>query len=417
MGLLPLPADTGLLAAQLNELTLRERVSAAIGIAAILTVAWVHAGAVPQENMVGWLCFMCLVQGLRLWHSGHPFDFRQDHAFYSRWRNVRVVLNVLNGLGWGMIWLVLDSEWMDFLFMFKFGALAAALGVTGNALSVVLPVYVGFVTPVIVLTTGFLLTNTPFLTLDQRLSLCSGVLAYYAVLMVIARNASVMTRRALEQGFEREMALAESQQSHQRELALRERLQDESRQLEEANRKLNEANERLFVSARQDALTGLYNRRHLVERLEHEVHAIRRYGKVFSIIILDVDHFKNVNDTLGHQVGDLVLVGLAKRFSGVLREIDVFGRWGGEEFLCLLPSTGFDEAFACAERLCADLDAAHLVATHPDLHVTASFGVVSCTPEDNVDSVMSRVDSALYAAKAAGRNRVLGMDGAALRQA
>ena len=256
---------------------------------------------------------------------------------------------------------------------------------------------------------GYLVADAPFLTADQRFSLLIGIVAYYTILMVVARNTCHLTRIALEQGLERELALAESQASHRREQRLRERLQQESKELENANLKLNEAHDRLLVIARRDALTGISNRRHLVDELERAVHGYRRYGIDFSLVLLDVDHFKRVNDTFGHQVGDLVLKGPTARVSDALRDIDVFGRWGGEEFLCLLTNTTYEEAMACAERLCVDLADARLVEAMPDLVITASFGVVGCCGEDDADSVMSRVDAALYEAKAAGRNRVSGL--------
>ena len=266
-----------------------------------------------------------------------------------------------------------------------------------------------FASALILLTIGYLVADAPFLLSDQRFSLLSGVVAYYTVLMVVARNTSNLTRVALEQGLEREITLAEAQASHRREQKLRERLQQESKQLESANQQLNEAHDRLLLISRSDALTGISNRRHLDDELERAVHGFRRYGIDFSLVLLDVDHFKKINDTYGHQTGDLVLKGLAQQVSTALRDVDTFGRWGGEEFLCLLPNTTYEEAMECAERLRADLANARLVEAMPDFVVTASFGVVGCCGEDDADSVMSRVDAALYEAKAAGRNRVSGL--------
>jgi diguanylate cyclase (GGDEF)-like protein len=398
-----------LLAAQLNELSMRERVSSAISIVAILTVAWVHWGFVPRTNCIAWIVGMCLVQAVRLYLARKNLGVDDSYSALRLWRAVRVGINVINGAGWGIIWFLLDSGQLDFIFMFKFGALAAALGVTVNVLGVVLRAYVGFASMLVSLTLAYLVGDTPFLLAGQRSSLLIGVVAYYTILMVVARNTCNLTRLALEQGLERELALAESQASHRREQKLRERLQDESQQLARANVEINEAHDRLLVISRRDVLTGISNRRHLVDELERSVHGYRRYGIDFSLVLLDVDHFKKVNDTYGHQVGDQVLKGLAKLMSTMLRDVDTFGRWGGEEFLCLLPNTSYEEALPCAERLCADLASARLIETMPDLAVTASFGVVACCGEDDADSVMSRVDAALYEAKAAGRNRVSGL--------
>jgi len=398
-----------LLAAQLNELSMREQVSSAISIVAVLAIAWVHTGVVPQSHAIGWVVGMCLVQAVRLFLARRTLSADDSFAELQVWRAVRVGINIINGTGWGIIWYLLDSERLDFIFMFKFGALAAALGVTVNVLGVVFRVYLGFASMVILLTLAYLLAGTPFLSGDQRSSLIIGVVAYYTILMVVARNTCNLTLLALEQGLGREVALAESQASHRREQKLRERLQEESLQLERANVRINQAHDRLLVIARRDALTGVSNRRHLVDELERAVHGFRRYGNDFSLLLLDVDHFKQVNDTYGHQVGDLVLKGLATVATKTLRDIDVFGRWGGEEFLCLLPNTSYSEGLSCAERLCAVIATSQLVEAMPELVVTASFGVVCCCSDDDADSVMSRVDAALYEAKAAGRNRVSGL--------
>ncbi|MFT3850952.1 MAG: diguanylate cyclase [Propionivibrio sp.] len=398
-----------LLAAQLNELSMRERVSSAASIVAVLTVAWVHFAVVDQVRILGWVIGMCLLQALRIVIARSSVDADESYAALKLRRAVHVGISVVNGLGWGCIWFLLDSGRLDFIFMFKFGTLAAALGVTVNVLGVVLSSYVAFASSLILLTIGYLIADASVLTAEQRFALLTGVVAYYTILMVVARNTCQLTRVALEQGMEREVALAESQASHRREQKLRERLEQESKELENANLRLNEAHDRLLVIARRDALTGIPNRRHLVDELERAVHGYRRYGIDFSLFLLDVDHFKQVNDTFGHQVGDLVLKGLSVQVLAALRDIDVFGRWGGEEFLCLLPNTTYEEALLCAERLCIDLANARLVEAMPDLVVTASFGVVGCCGDDDVNSVMSRVDAALYEAKAGGRNRVSGL--------
>ena len=392
----------------MKELSLRERVSSAMAIPAILIVAWVHWGEVPQANVTAWLIYMCVVQilrmGLSTWHLRTP----ADTANLSHSRSVRILGSLLSGTGWGAIWFVLDSGQLDFLLVFKFGALGGALGVTVNSLSIVLPVYFGFVTPVVAITTAFLFYGADFLQAGQQISIFISVLVYTGVLVVMARSTERLTRMAFELSFERETALADSQEGHQREVFLRERLQDESSQLEEANAKLHQANDRLLVLTREDVLTGIFNRRYLVEELEHKVQLLRRYHTGFSLISFDIDHFKAINDNFGHQVGDLVLKALTQRVVNDLREIDVFGRWGGEEFLCILPNTPFDEAISCAERLRQHIENAILVSTHHDLVVTASFGVASCQPKEGVDELLGRVDAALYNAKAAGRNQVKG---------
>jgi diguanylate cyclase (GGDEF)-like protein len=246
------------------------------------------------------------------------------------------------------------------------------LGVTVNALSVVLPVYIGFAIPLILMIVSHVFAVS-FLQAEEQWALFIGVVVYGALLVIASFNVAKLTRYAIEQGFEREAAYA-----------------------------------RLNILARQDALTGAFNRRHLLDELERQQQLRTRYGTPFSIVILDLDHFKSINDTLGHQVGDLVLIGLTQLLKGSLREIDVFGRWGGEEFLCILPNTAIPEALHCAERLRTNLTTARLVAPHPELVITASFGVGICQPDESIDALLQRVDALLYAAKAAGRNCVKG---------
>lgn len=170
-------------------------------------------------------------------------------------------------------------------------------------------------------------------------------------------------------------------------------------QLQEANRQLNQL-------ATLDHLTGCANRRHFYTQAEAELSRSRRYSREMGLVIMDVDHFKPINDRFGHAAGDAVLQTLADTISEELRELDVLGRVGGEEFALLLPETPRREAVAIAERLRRRL--AGLVIEHEgeQLSLTASFGVTAREPGDtSVDAIMRRADRALYEAKAGGRNR------------
>ncbi len=162
----------------------------------------------------------------------------------------------------------------------------------------------------------------------------------------------------------------------------------------------NKELERLSVT---DRLTGVFNRLRLDQFLDEQLARKQRYGADFSIVLLDVDHFKSVNDTYGHPVGDQVLVDIARLLSEGTRELDLVGRWGGEEFLVVCPDTGFEGAMATAEKLRA------LIASHVFEAVgskTASFGVAMVRSEDSIAAMMARVDAALYRSKTGGRNRV-----------
>ena len=161
----------------------------------------------------------------------------------------------------------------------------------------------------------------------------------------------------------------------------------------------------LHRAAQTDPLTGLANRRELINRFKVESARVERHGGVFSLLLADIDHFKQVNDTFGHPAGDLVLKRMAELLAGSIRTEDICGRWGGEEFLLLLANTDEEAALAAAVKL--RLAAAELVTLWEGrpIAVTLSFGVGSYRPGMSLDHGIKAVDKALYRAKANGRNR------------
>jgi two-component system, cell cycle response regulator len=153
-----------------------------------------------------------------------------------------------------------------------------------------------------------------------------------------------------------------------------------------------------------DALTGLQNRRRTTERLEIEVARARRYRTPLCLAIGDVDHFKSVNDRFGHNMGDQVLVQVAAALQSSVREVDLVGRWGGEEFLMVLPDTAGEGALVVAERVRAAVEALPAFTGGPE-RVTCSIGVAQFRPDDSTASFVDRADQALYRSKQGGRNR------------
>jgi diguanylate cyclase (GGDEF)-like protein len=170
--------------------------------------------------------------------------------------------------------------------------------------------------------------------------------------------------------------------------------------------------DRLLHMATHDQLTGALNRRGLQERIDAELTRSRRHGKPFALILLDIDRFKLVNDGFGHRAGDMVLKRIAQATADFVRGEDVVGRWGGEEFLCLLPETPSDEAALIAERMRAQIAATAIDVGTTTLSVTASFGY-ACYPRDgeDPDRLIASADGALYQAKYSGRDRVVGAAG------
>lgn len=156
----------------------------------------------------------------------------------------------------------------------------------------------------------------------------------------------------------------------------------------------------------RDDLTGLYNRRYFQEVLAHQVQICHRYHWPLSLLFLDLDDFKLINDTRGHAVGDLVLRFVADYLKAHLRHADVISRYGGEEFVVLLPQTNQEQAFLLAERLRQGIAATPVPAGEEKLWVTVSVGVSSLTPPMSGDDLLQSADAAMYRAKQAGKNRV-----------
>ena len=185
---------------------------------------------------------------------------------------------------------------------------------------------------------------------------------------------------------------------------------------EEVARQRNELsamNDRLLSISRTDGLTGLINRRHLEERLEEQFEHARRLGEPFTVVMVDLDKFKSVNDTYGHQAGDAVLKQLAEILVREAREIDRVGRYGGEEFLLILPGTVLDAGVTFAERVRHAIEVHEFTFEGGSLRRTGSFGVAGW-PHPRIagsDGLVKAADDALYVAKETGRNKVVRFDG------
>lgn len=171
---------------------------------------------------------------------------------------------------------------------------------------------------------------------------------------------------------------------------------------------LEAANAQLQELALHDGLTGLLNRRHWESCLEHEFARHNRYSRPASLVIFDIDHFKKLNDTHGHQAGDEVIRQVAEVTRSMVRDTDYAGRYGGEEFVVLLPDTPLDGAVLFAERLCRAVAQRRIMHDECELQCSVSVGV-ACTHSGMADhrTLIEEADKALYQAKSAGRNRVV----------
>ncbi len=183
---------------------------------------------------------------------------------------------------------------------------------------------------------------------------------------------------------------------------LEERAKETEKKIKEQARVIAE----LRAKVRVDELTGLLNRRAFEKDIAKEVSRVKRYKYPLSLIMCDIDHFKNVNDTYGHTIGDKVLKHLAQIWKKSVREIDAIYRYGGEEFLVLTPHTSKEDAFKLAERLRQTVGHYRFVVEPPNkyIKITVSFGVTEIKADEPVLEALERVDKALYKAKESGRN-------------
>jgi len=200
--------------------------------------------------------------------------------------------------------------------------------------------------------------------------------------------------------------LIEANEQMQRELSLAEKkLQEQSRRIESH-----------LAEARTDALTGLANRRALDDELFRRSAEAKRHDRAVTLVLIDLDFFKQLNDTWGHQVGDQVLRCLAGVLRQSVRDMDLPARYGGEEFAAVLPGTPVEQALVCAERIRAAIEQTQFVGDGREVPVTASVGVAERAAGEGVEAWVRRTDEALYAAKRVGRNRVAWHDGQVVHQ-
>ena len=162
--------------------------------------------------------------------------------------------------------------------------------------------------------------------------------------------------------------------------------------------------EELEQLAITDPLTSLFNRRKFNELLAYEVERDQRYHAGLCLIMCDIDHFKQINDKFGHAAGDFALKVFSDKVTENIRDVDIFARWGGEEFMILMPNSNIDNACSVAEKLRDTIEHTDIKAVNC---ITASFGVAHCNNSDTSESIVERVDAALYKAKQQGRNMVV----------
>ena len=340
----------------------------ALGISVLVAgvVAYVLWDVSDRELLVTWVAMLVTLSLLRLaMLVAYRRSASRDHP---RWERLFVVSLVATGLVWGfggMLLMPADSRAHQAVVYFFL------MGMAGGAVASY-SAHIGSTTATIASVMAPATAWFLFMQDDPLLrAMAAGGLIYLAAAYRATRTLAFFLGRSLQ--LSHELAIA-----HEREQTL----------------------------ARTDELTGLKNRRAFYEAGDTALEWGRRYGHPLSLVMLDIDHFKRINDSRGHAAGDAALRGLAEVLRSNMRASDVAGRLGGEEFALLLPQTTLEEAAGYAARLRRTVAAHVVVDQHQEVCFTCSFGVAQMRASDDLDGLIGRADAALYRAKGEGRDRV-----------
>ncbi len=201
--------------------------------------------------------------------------------------------------------------------------------------------------------------------------------------------------------------LPELQKLHECYITLLKHMEQVINKKEQAEVQLVELNRSLNLATRVDPMTGLANRRAIMEMIKQEFSRSNRHQRYSSIIIANLDSFKNINERYGYNTGDDLLVEVSRVLRGCLRNEDICARWGGEEFLILLPETKLDGALAVAEKIRESIAMTVFLANREGIRITASLGICEHKADQNIFEAISQADQALRQAKSGGKNRAL----------
>jgi diguanylate cyclase (GGDEF)-like protein len=362
----------------------RARQGASLAPFPTLFLCWLVSDVVSMPLILGWAILNLtpnlasfLVSSRLLKHP--PPDERMPY-----WHTWQIFFRPIQGLCWGVAAIFFHVEGAD-SFVNDLGVLIVLIAVSAVSIVNMAPSFrtlLGYSSAILLVPAGYYF----WLGDAQHIMFAVGLILLWAVELEVGRDAFRQFADGLRWGVIN---------------------QEISKQLELRNHQLDELNQRLSTMAIRDKLTGLYNRHFIVEQLERQHDLFVRYGTACSIVLLDIDHFKQVNDRHGHAVGDDVLVAFSRRVETELRQGDIFARYGGEEFMLVLAGTDQAAALHLANRIRSTIAGAPLLDQPMPLDITASFGVAQISSAETVEDWLNRADQALYRAKANGRNCVM----------
>ncbi len=370
----------------------QSRVSVYCAYMLVLFLAFSFYHVAETKNIMIWVLAISVLYAYIVYTS---FQFKGDLPAYriGFFRNRQHFLHVLAGLVWGSAYIfLLDAHHpqpTDF-------RLAAALGIVIAFAASTMPAsfrgLVGFVISISFLTALHFLAN-----FDYFKWWFFGLIGLVAASLFFGWKTNKYILGQIENHLLNATYIDELRM-------LNDKVEANNQDFVKRNVELQDMQKRLQMLATHDELTGLHNRRYVLERIAEKLPEIRRHQLHFCLMLMDVDHFKSVNDEFGHAAGDDVLRVIAQVLTRELRQGDIVARYGGEEFLMLLPMTELGSAESLVERLRGTIEKQTYIFEGTKISVTASFGLTQYALNDSADKMIDRADKALYQAKLAGRN-------------
>jgi len=391
----------------LHELFVRTRESTLVGFLPIFLMAWAHFRTQALPPLLLWTSSMIAIQVYRLLiaqrflRQPEVQTAQRQHWYRHQWLGM-----VALAAGWVGSFVLLNSGEMDMLFYLHLIFLIGLSSFMLSTIGIDTRLYAGFLLILITGPLAVLYAKQPEF-LQQYPVVPVGFVVYAFMLLVRSRGEYRRTRDWITARLNRRLLLAQLNAALIEERDIKEKLRQQSQELENRNRELNEL-------AVHDGLTHALRRGHIEAELRRLIKGLHRRHDDFCVLMMDIDFFKRVNDQYGHAVGDEVLRRLAATSQTQLRETDLFGRWGGEEFIVLMPQTKLADAVEAAQRLRRAIGAMVFDVAGATFQITISIGAAQLQPLESADAVVTRSDDALYAAKHAGRDRVIASQALAL---
>ena len=395
-------------AGQVDALVLREqfaRLDRSLAAPSMLMalVALAHLNSVGLLRPALWAGALVLLFFLRRGHARAALRQPMDDTVrnYQRlyWTMFAGAVAAAIGFASGM-WLLGNGQ-IDNLLYLRLVVMAGAAAVSLSLMGLHPRTYGAFLTVLIGLVIIYVVTQFPAFP-GGHPAFSSILVLFGWMLFSRSRDERRQAQQGLQARLSQDLLVTRLREALAEQQTVRLSLEFKSSELEASNQKLSQM-------AIHDAMTGAFNRGHVQELLRQEVARFARYRQPLCVLLLDIDHFKQVNDRHGHALGDLVLRDMSVAALAALREGDIYGRWGGEEFIAVLPNIGLQGAVEAAERLRTDIAALQIpiAAQGACISITVSIGVSEVQDGESAEDLVARADAALYQAKAGGRNRVV----------